>query len=60
MSATILALLLAVVLVLAMFIWVPLLQSAEALDRRHSSHRSGTIPELTEEEPSPELTDKVA
>jgi hypothetical protein len=60
MFETILALLLLVVLILAMLVWVPILLSAETLGRRYSSQRSGTVPELTEEEPSPELTGKVA
>jgi|GEM_PF-5439410 len=60
MFETILALLLLVVLILAMLVWVPILLSAETLGRRYSSHRSGAIPELTEEEPSPELTGKIA
>ena len=60
MSVAILTLLLAAVLILAMLVWVPILQSAETHSRRHSSQRSGTIPELTEEDSSPELTSEIA
>jgi hypothetical protein len=60
MSETILALILTVVLILAMLVWVPIMQSAETHGRRYSSRRSGTIPELTEEEPSPELTGEIS
>jgi hypothetical protein len=60
MSDIILALVLTFVLLAAMFVWVPLLQSAEAHSRRYPLQRYGEMPDLREEDSSPQFTGKVA
>ncbi len=60
MSDTILAVVLTVILLAAMFVWVPLLQSAEALTRRYPQPQDGEMPDLREEDAGPQFTGNVA
>jgi hypothetical protein len=60
MSDIILALVLTFVLLAAMFVWVPLLQSVEALTRRYPRQRYEEMPDLREEDAGPQFTGKVA
>jgi hypothetical protein len=60
MSIFILVLVLTFVLLASMFIWVPLLQSAEALSRRYPRQRYAEMPDLREDDTSPQFTGEVA
>jgi hypothetical protein len=48
------------VLLALMFIWVSLLQSAEAPSRRFPPQRAEDIPDLREDDTSPQFTGRVA
>ncbi|HEY0263176.1 MAG TPA: hypothetical protein VGC07_01515 [Granulicella sp.] len=55
-----LALALFVVFFAALFIWVPLLQSVEALARRYPQQLATDMPDLREDDSSSQFTGKVA
>jgi hypothetical protein len=59
MTNIVLAVVVAVILLAAMFIWVPLLQGAEVRSRRYSARPYQEIPDLREEDDSPQFTGKV-
>jgi len=60
MSDTVLAFIVISSLLAAMLIWVPLLQSAEALTRCYPLQRSEELTSFEEEDSSPQFTGDVA
>jgi hypothetical protein len=60
MSDITLVLTLAIVLLAALFVGIPLLQSLEAFTRTHSNHGILDMPNLVEEDAGPQFTGEVA
>lgn len=60
MSDQLLALILTFVLLAALFLWVPLLHTAEALSHRYPLQNGDDMPNLVEEDTGPHFTGEVA
>ena len=59
MTNIVLAIVVAVVLLAAMFIWVPLMQGAEVRSRLSSRKSYGEMPDLREDDDDTQFTGKV-
>jgi hypothetical protein len=55
-----LAFIVVIVLLAAMLLWGPLLQTVESLSRRYSPERYTEMPDLREEDTGPQYTGKVS
>jgi hypothetical protein len=60
MSDTILSLAVPSILILVLVAWAPLLRGAEALSKRHSRRFVEEVPDLREDDTSPQLTRETA